>query len=77
MGGLFMRTTNGLQIELTTNCNDDSVYAYMIDGNAIYAPTMSICGRFKVNPYEEYGLTEFDVDFLHQLNVLFDYDDIL
>ena len=63
------------EITTTTNCNDEPVYAYQIDGVAIYNPTMSECGRFKVDPLKEYGLTVAQVQALHDLNVAHGFDD--
>ena len=62
-------------IELTTNCNDNPVYAFNINGTLIYNPMMSECGRFAVNPLEHYGLKNTDVELLHHVNFSYGFDD--
>jgi hypothetical protein len=43
-------------------------YAYDINGMAIFDPTMSSCGRFAVDPCQEYGLTPGEVEALADAN---------
>jgi hypothetical protein len=64
-------------IELATNCNDELVYAFNIKDTLIYNPTMSECGRFAVNPWKHYGLKKSDVKFLHHVNVVYGFNDVL
>jgi len=66
---------DGIEIVLTTNANDQPVYAYMVDGVALYNPEYSQCGRYKVDAFKEYGLFERQVEALHKLNVAFDFND--
>lgn len=63
-------------IVLTTNTNDEPVYGYVVNGMTIYAPTVSECGRFAVDPMEAYGLTPADVEHLSELNALYGLNDI-
>jgi len=65
----------GIEIVLTNNINDQPVYAYILDGDAVYNPNYSICGRFKVNAFKEYGLFDSQVEALHKLNVAFNFND--
>jgi hypothetical protein len=65
------------KIEMSTNCNDKPVYAFNIKGTLIYQPTMSECGRFVVNPWKHYGLKNSDVEFLHRVNAIYGFDDVL
>ena len=66
---------DGIEIVLTKNANDQPVYAYMVQGTALYNPEYSLCGRYKVDAFKEYGLFERQVDALHKLNVAFDFND--
>ena len=66
-----------MEITLTNNCNDELVYAYTINHTTIFNPSMSECGRFSVNPFEAYGLTDKQVKALHDLNDAFGYDDTI
>jgi hypothetical protein len=66
---------DGIEIVLTNNANGQPVYAYMVQGTALYNPEYSLCGRYKVNAFKEYGLFERQVDALHKLNVAFDFND--
>jgi hypothetical protein len=66
---------DGIEIVLTNNANDQPVYAYMVQGTALYNPEYSLCGRYKVNPFKEYGLFERQVEALHKLNVAFNFND--
>ena len=52
----------------TTNANGDPVYAYVIRDTEIHDPTVSDCGRFTVDPFEEYGLSPDQVKALIDLN---------
>jgi hypothetical protein len=61
----------------TTNCNDEPVWAYAVNGNAVYAPTFSECGQFAVDPMAAYGLTPDDVEYLATINSQFGYNDQL
>jgi hypothetical protein len=62
---------------LSTNCNDEPVWAYVVNGTEVYAPTFSECGRFAVDPLATYGLTPDDVEYLANLNRQYGYDDQL
>jgi len=62
---------------LSTNCNDEPVWAYVVNDMEIYAPTVSECGRFAVDPMEAYGLTPDDVEYLATINSQFGYNDTL
>ena len=42
------------------------------EGFFIVEPRMSTCGRFEVDPYEEYGLTEKQVDMIENFNNIHD-----
>jgi hypothetical protein len=66
---------DGIEIVLTNNANDQPVYAYMVDGVALYNPEYSQCGRYKVDAFKEYGLFERHVEALHKLNVAFNFND--
>jgi hypothetical protein len=66
---------DGIEIVLTTNANDQPVYAYMVQGTALYNPEYSLCGRYKVDAFKEYGLFERQVEALHKLNVAFNFND--
>jgi hypothetical protein len=67
---------DGIEIILTTNASAQPVYAYVMeDGTALYNPEYSQCGRYKVNPFKEYGLFERQVEALHRLNVAFNFND--
>lgn len=65
---------NTPEIILTTNCNGDSVYGYVVSDNVIFNPRFSVCGRFAVSP-SEYGLTDEQADKLADLNAKHGYDD--
>jgi hypothetical protein len=58
---------------LTTNTNDEPVYAVEVNGMSIYNPRMSECGRFAVDPFQAYGLDSKTVDALALLNAHFNY----
>jgi len=62
---------------LSTNCNDEPVWAYVVNGTEVYAPTVSECGRFTVDPMEAYGLTPDDVKYLATINSQYGYNDTL
>ena len=66
---------DGIEVVLTTNANGNPVYAYMVDGVALYNPEYSQCGRYKVDAFKEYGLFERQVGALHKLNVAFNFND--
>jgi hypothetical protein len=66
---------DGIEIVLTNNANDQPVYAYMVQGTALYNPEYSLCGRYKVDAFKEYGLFERHVEALHKLNVAFNFND--
>jgi hypothetical protein len=66
---------DGIEIVLSNNANDQPVYAYMVQGTALYNPEYSLCGRYKVDAFKEYGLFERQVDALHKLNVAFNFND--
>jgi hypothetical protein len=66
---------DGIEIVLTNNANDQPVYAYMVQGTALYNPEYSLCGRYKVDAFKEYGLFERQVEALHKLNVAFNFND--
>jgi len=53
---------------LSTNTNDEPVYAVEVNGMTIYNPRMSECGRFDVDPLKAYGLDEQTVQALAALN---------
>lgn len=76
-----METSNNLTIVKSTNCYDETVWAYEINNNkyvgTIYAPRASECGRFAVDPLETYGITDAQADALHALNQSFGYDDVV
>jgi len=65
------------RVTLTTNVNGDPVWAYVVNGTEVYAPTFSECGRFMVDPLATYGLTFVDVEYLAAINSQFGYDDQL
>ena len=58
---------------LTTNTNDDPVYAVVINDMIIFNPNYSECGRFAVDPLQVYGLDAKTVDALAALNAEFNY----
>jgi hypothetical protein len=58
---------------LSKNCNDDPVYALVLNGSEIYNPHSSECGRFVVDPFEHYGLDQKTVEALAMLNAHFGY----
>jgi hypothetical protein len=47
----------------------------MVQGTALYNPEYSLCGRYKVDAFKEYGLFERHVEALHKLNVAFNFND--
>ena len=60
---------------LTTTADGDPVWAYVIKDVEVYAPTVSECGRFAVDPLVTYGLTPDDVTYLANLNRQYGYND--
>ena len=66
---------DGIEIVLTNNANDQPVYAYMVQGTALYNPEYSLCGRYKVDAFKEYGLFSRQVDALRTLNKAFNFND--
>lgn len=58
---------------LTTNIDGDPVYAVEVNGMTIYNPHFSECGRFSVDPLQNYGLDEKAVNALAMLNAYFNY----
>jgi hypothetical protein len=58
---------------LTTNINDNPVYAVEVNGMTIYNPNYSECGRFAVDPLQVYGLNAQTVNALAALNAQFNY----
>ena len=62
------------KIVLSTNINDQPVYAYEIEGTEIYNCETSECGRFSVDPVEHYKLTLKEVTLLKDLNDSQGYD---
>jgi hypothetical protein len=59
----FARSTT-----LTKNANSDPAYVYVIRGMAIEDPCTSNCGRFRVEPGRDYGLTADEVTALVEAN---------
>jgi hypothetical protein len=66
-----------IEVVLTVNCSDKPVYAYLLNGTTIFNPKNSECGRFSVDPLDHYGLTDSQVNALHELNKAFNFDDSL
>jgi hypothetical protein len=69
-----MTMDNTVEIVLTKNTLDNPVYAYMVNGVALYNPDYSECGRFKVDAFKEYGLLPLQVSALHNLNNAFNFN---
>jgi hypothetical protein len=66
---------DAIDIVVTQNANGNPVYAYMVQGTALYNPEYSLCGRYKVDAFKEYGLFSRQVDALSALNKAYDFDD--
>jgi hypothetical protein len=66
---------NEIEITLTQNTGGQPVYAYILDGQAVFNPNYSTCGRFKVDAFKEYGLFDRQVTALHALNEAFNFND--
>ena len=56
------------------NVEQNPVYAYVVKGFEIYNPFFSECGRFEVNPFEYYGITQAEAQYLINLNTRHGYD---
>jgi hypothetical protein len=59
---------------LGTNAYDDPVYCIEIDGQAIFNPMKSSCGRYDVDPFEAYGLSQSDINALATLNEIYNFN---
>lgn len=67
---------NEIEITLTQNTGGQPVYGYVLeDGQVLYNPNYSTCGRFKVDAFKEYGLFDRQVTALHALNEAFNFND--
>jgi hypothetical protein len=58
---------------LSTNIDDEPVYAIELEGCTIFNPNFSSCGRFAVDPMKHYGLDQKTVEALAMLNAHFNY----
>ena len=69
-----MDETAPREIVEAINVEQSPVYAYIAKGFEIYNPFFSECGRFEVDPYDYYGITHTEAQYLIDLNDRHGYD---